>query len=201
MVSRDAAGAKEPRRFADQRFVGLAPGELELEGAIVLGCTFVDCDLSEASFARTQLADCSFNNCEMPLVNVTGTVLQTVAFDTCRLTGVVFSAVSKLPIVPEATFKGCDLSFCSFRELDLRACSFEECRLHESDFMRCELEEVSFAGADLSRCTFQRNGLVKADLRGARGYQISPLDNNLRGMKVSLPEAIGLLAAIGVEVG
>jgi len=29
---------------------------------------------------------------------------------------------------------------------------------------------------------------------------ISPLENNLRGMRVSLPEAMGLLAAVGVVV-
>lgn len=78
--------------------------------------------------------------------------------------------------------------------------SFEDCRFAEAEFARCELKGVSFALSDLTRCSFSRNDLAGADLRGARGYAISPLDNNLRGMRVSLPEALGLLAAVGVVV-
>ncbi len=188
------------RRFTDQSFNGLQPTDIDFENAILLGCTFTDCDLSEASFVGAQLVECRFDNCELPLLNLAGAVLQAVSFTTCRLTGINFSLLSKLPIVPEAKLEGCDLSFCSFRQLDLQAWSFEECRFLEAEFSRCELKRVSFAGCDLTRCTFSRNDLAEADLRGARGYSLSPLDNNLRGMRVSLPEAIGLLAAVGVVV-
>lgn len=188
------------KRFTDESFSALQPTDIDLEDAILLGCTFTDCDLSEVSLSGTQLVSCRFENCELPLLNLTDTVLQEVSFSTCRLTGINFSLVSKLPIVPEAKLEGCDLSFCSFRQLDLQAWSFEDCRFLEAEFSRCELKKVSFAGSDLTRCTFARNDLAEADLRGARGYQISPLDNNLRGMRVSLPEAIGLLAAVGVSV-
>lgn len=192
--------ADEPRRFTDERFSGLTPTDLDLAGAILVGCEFVDCDLSEASLRGAQLADCRFEGCEMPMVDLTDAVLQSVELETCRLTGVTFGAVRRLPIVPEAKLRGCDLSFAGFWKLDLTAWSFEGCRLAEAEFVRCELRGVSFAGADLTRCTFQRCDLTEADLRGARGYVISPLDNGLRGMRVSLPEALGLLAAVGVEV-
>lgn len=190
----------EPSRFTDERFDGLQTGDRQFAGAILLGCTFVECDLTEESFKGTQLADCRFESCELAMVDLTDAVLQSIEIETCRLTGVNFAAVSRLPIVPEAKMTGCDLSFTSFRELDLREWSFEGCRFNESEFVRCELKGVSFAGADLTRCTFQRNDLAEADLRGARGYVISPLNNNLRGMRVSLPEALGLLSAVGVKV-
>lgn len=186
--------------FTDEIFEGLTPGEVEFAGRMLVECTFVDCDLSEVSLQGTQLADCRFQGCEFALVNLTDAVLQSVEFDTCRLTGVNFGAVRRLPIVPEAKLTDCDLSFTRFRELDLTAWSFEGCRFNEAEFVRCDLKGVSFANADLTRCTFQRNDLAEADLRGARGYVISPLDNNLRGTRVSLPEALGLLAAVGVEV-
>jgi len=195
-----AGPGAEPDRYTDERFVGLAPSDRDFSGAILLGCEFVDCDLTEASFKTAQLAECRFEGCELPLVDLTDAVLQSVAFDTCRLTGVRFGAVSRRPIVPEAKVKDSDLSFSSFRELELTAWSFEGCRFHEAEFVRCELKGVSFAGADLTRCAFQRDDLAEADLRGARGYAISPLENNLRGMRVSLPEAMGLLAAVGVVV-
>lgn len=186
--------------FTAERFEGLAPAEVDFAGRILVECSFVDCDLSEASFRGSQLADCRFEGCELSLVDLTDSVLQSVELDTCRLTGVNFAAVRRLPIVPEARLTDCDLSFTSFRELDLTSWSFEGCRFNEAEFVRCELKAVSFANADLTRCIFQRNDLAEADLRGARGYVISPLDNNLRAMRVSLPEALGLLGAIGVEV-
>ena len=195
-----AGPGAEPDRYTDERFVGLAPSDRDFSGAILLGCEFVDCDLTEASFKTAQLAECRFEGCELPLVDLTDAVLQSVAFDTCRLTGVRFGSLRRYPILPEAKLKDCDLSFASFRQLDLTAWSFDGCRLAEAEFVRCELKGVSFAGADLTRCTFQRCDLTGADLRGARGYVLSPLDNALRGMRVSLPEALGLLAAVGVEV-
>src|SRR5690606_18236764 len=127
-------------------------------------------------------------------------VLQSVEFDTCRLTGVNFGAVRRLPIVPEAKLTDCDLSFTRFRELDLTAWSFEGCRVNEAEFVRCDLKGVSFASAELTRCPFQRNDLAVADLRGARGYASPPLDNTLRGTRGALPAALGLLAAVGVEL-
>lgn len=133
MTTTPAAGE---RRYTDERFLGLRPGELELAGAIVVGCEFVDCDLS----------------------------------------------------------------FASFRGMDLTSWSFEGCRFAEAEFVRCVLKGVSFAGADLTRCAVHRCDLAGADLRGARGYVISPTENTLRGARVSLPEALGLLAAVGVVV-
>ncbi len=200
MARSEDTALNEPRRYTDEQFDGLAAGERALHDAIVLGCTFTNCDLTEQSFKRTHLVDCRFEGCELSMVDLTDAVLQTVELDTCRLTGVNFAAVSRLPIIPEAKLTDCDLSFATFRDMDLTMWSFVGCRLTEAEFVRCELKGVSFAGADLTRCTFQRNDLAGADLRGARGYVISPLDNNLRGMKVSLPEALGLLAAVGVAV-
>lgn len=192
--------AGEPPRFTGEVFETLGAGDVALADHIVIDCQFVNCDLTEASFNGSQLVDCRFENCELAMADLTDAVLQTVEFDTCRLTGVNFGAVRRLPIVPEAKLKDCDLSFTSFREMDLTTWSFEGCRFNEAEVVRCGLKGVSFANADLTRCTFQRNDLAEADLRGARGYVISPLDNNLRGMRVSLPEALGLLAAVGVEV-
>ena len=200
MPRSDVTDRDEPQRYTDEQFDGLAPGERVLDGAIVISCTFTNCDLTEQSFKRTPFVDCRFEGCELSMVDLTDAVLQSVELDTCRLTGVNFAAVSRLPIVPDAKLTDCDVSFASFRDMDLTMWSFEGCRLNEAEFVRCELKGVRFAGADLTRCTFQRNDLSGADLQGARGYVISPLDNNLRGMKVSLPEALGLLAAVGVTV-
>lgn len=200
--------ARKPpaRSFADAprhegaRFEGVQQGELDLEGAIVSGCEFVRCDLTEASFKGTQFTDCKFDGCELGLIDLEGAVLSNLTFDTCRLTGVRFELISQLPLLPEVRFSGCDLSFCSFRGLDLKLCAVIGSRLWESEFVGCDLTGVDFSGSDLARCSFNKNDLAGADLRSARNYIFSPVSNNVRGLRVALPEAVGLLYALAVEL-
>lgn len=190
----------DPSRLEGETFEGLKADELRLAGAIVSDCTFVRCDLTEASLVGAHLANCTFKGCELGLIDLQGAALSQVTFDTCRLTGVRFEEVSQLPLVPEVRFSDCDLSFCSFRDLDLTLFAFLGCRLWEAELVGCDLSGVDFAGSDMARCTIARNDLKGADLRRARNYFFSPAANNVRELKVALPEAASLLAALGVSV-
>lgn len=190
----------EVRRYVDERFEGLQAGELPLEGAEFESCTFAACDLTEASLKDAKLYDCRFERTELALVNFQGAALRGVAFESCRLTGVDFGRLGRDPLGIEATFALCDLSFCLFRKLDLTGFGFDESLLRNAEFVQCKLEGVSFAGSDLERCIFDACNLEGADLRGARNYVMSPFTNRLKGMRVSLPEALGLLGALEVVV-
>jgi len=187
-------------RHTDLRFEGLTAKDPSLAGAIISGCTFVHCDLTGASLKDSRLSDCHFESCELGMIDLTDADFSAVRFDTCRLVGVRFEFLNQLPLAPDASFEGCDLSFCSFRNMDLTACSFVACRAWEAEFVGCQLKGVDFSGTDFARCTFARNHLSGADLRTARNYVLSPLDNNLRGARVSLPEAAGVLIAVGVNI-
>lgn len=187
-------------RYSDEEFVGLEADELELAGALLLGCTFIDCELNEVSLRAAQLSECRFERCEMTTLDLADAVFQTVEFETCRLTGNDFSVLNQGTLGVLLRFNDCDLGFCSFRKMDLTSCTFEACLCHESEFTRCELGGVSFARSDLARCVFNACDLTGADLRGARNYLFSPVSNRVRGMKVELPEAQGLLTALGVEL-
>jgi len=190
----------EPPRYTDEHFTNLGDGALITAGATFLGCHFEDCDLTEADFTSAHLAECTFERCELALVGLTDAVLQDVSFEASRLTGVNFSVLQLGAMGIQAHFKDCDLSFCSFRKMDLTDCSFKGCIARETDFQRCELEKVSFDDCDLDRCVFMGNNLKFADLRTARNYVISAYDNRIRGIRVALPEAISLLAAIEVDI-
>lgn len=187
-------------RHTAVRFEGLTADDLNLAGAIVSGCTFVRCDLTGASLKDSQLSDCRFEGCELGMIDLTDAAFSAVHFDTCRLSGVRFEFLNQLPLVPDASFEGCDLSFCSFRNMDLTACAFVACRAWEAEFLGCQLNGVDFSATDFARCTFARNDLSGADLRTSRNYVLSPLDNNLRGARVSLPEAAGVLLAVGLII-
>jgi uncharacterized protein YjbI with pentapeptide repeats len=171
-----------------------------LSGAIIVGCTFVDCTLTELSFHGSHLSECRFQRCDLSMVDFTDAVFQGVAFDSCRLTGNHFDTLKTGALSIMASFDGCDLRYCSFRKMDLTACSFTNCTTADAEFVQCELEGVSFDGTDLTRCTFHANNLVRADLRGARNYVISPFGNRVKGMRVTLPEALSLLLEVGVDL-
>lgn len=196
----------DPPRYVDESFTGWdggRPGTVgrpRIEGAILVGCAFIDCALAEVSFRGTHLSECRFERCDLSLVDLTDAVLQGVVFDSCRLTGNHFDTLKTGALGIMATFVGCDLSYCSFRSLDLTACSFTDCVAVDAEFVRCELAGVSFEGSDLARCTFHANGLEGADLRGARNYAISPFGNRVKGMRVTMPEAVSLLLELGVDL-
>lgn len=196
----------EPR-YSDQTFEGWdgsRPGQAGrpvLAGAIMVGCTFVDCTLNEMSFRGAHLSECSFVRCDVSLADFTDTVFQGVVFDSCRMTGNHFDTLKTGALGIMAQFDGCDLSYCSFRKMDLTACSFTNCITADAEFVQCELERVSFDGSDLSRCTFHANNLMEADFRSARNYTISPFGNRVKDMRVAMPEALSFLAELGLDLG
>lgn len=193
-------------RYSDETYEGWdgsrpgSAGRPRLAGAILVGCTFIDCTLSELSFRDTHLSECRFERCDLSLADFTDTVFQGVEFDSCRLTGNHFDTLKTGALGVMATFDGCDLSYCSFRKMDLTACRFTNCTTADAEFVHCELAGVSFEGSDLSRCTFHANNLMGADLRGARNYVISPFGNRVKGMRVTMPEALSLLGELGVDL-
>lgn len=190
----------EAREYSDEQFSGLARGELVARGVTFLNCTFSDSDLMETDFNGAHLVECRFVGCELALSDFTDAVFQEVVFENCRLTGINFSLLQQGALGVHAKFRDCDLSFASFRGMDLTTCSFTGCVFNEAEFQRCNLTKVSFDDCDFSRCTFSANNLKEADLRTARNYVISAEGNQVRGMKVSLPEAVSLLSALGIDV-
>lgn len=191
------------QRFVDERFEGLTAEDLLAGGAALAGnefdgCTFVSCDLTEASLRGAQLYDCHFERSELPLVDLTEASLRGVTFDRCRLTGVDIGVLARDPLGVEASFRGCDLSFALFRKLDLTRFSFEECIFNRAEFKSCHMPAVAFDGCDLTSCLFDECDLTRADLRTARNYFISPTRNRIKGLRASVPEALSFLAAIDV---
>ncbi|MFA5552427.1 MAG: pentapeptide repeat-containing protein [Trueperaceae bacterium] len=200
----------DDRRYYDERFESLTATELQtdaadtaelsLAGSEFENCTFVSCNLTEAVLRGARFQDCRFERCELPMVDLTQVALRNVTFDSCRLTGVDFTPLARDPLGVEASFSSCDLRFALFRRLDLTGFDFEGCLLNRAAFEKCDLSGVPFDSSDLQGCLIEECDLTNADLRGARNYLISPLSNKIAGMRVALPEALGLLAALDVVV-
>lgn len=133
------------------------------------------------------------------MAKVVDSVFHDVRFEECRLLGVDFGRASrKLPLRLE--FVRCDLSYASFAETPVKDLRIEDSTVRDADFTKAAIAGAVLSGADLAGAVFRAADLRKADLRTARGYTIDPKETRLEGAKFSLPEALSLLAAFGVEL-
>lgn len=182
-------------------FEGLAAPKAALEDLTFYDCRFENCHFSGATLKRSRFVACAFSGCDLSMAEVTDAEFSEVAFTDTLLLGVNWSVIAQPQRLPSVfRFTGCTLNYATFRDLDLSGSVFEACVAHEVEFRGAQLREASFSGTDLARSTFDRNDLTKADLRGARNYQIDVRSNQVRGARASFPEVIGLLAGLGLEL-
>ena len=87
-------------------------------------------------------------------------------------------------------FFGLDLKGFDFSKADLSGAVFDGCNLKGASFSQCRLQGASFAQNDLS----------DGDFRGATEYFFSLEGNRVKNARFSLPEAVNLLAALGIVV-
>ena len=185
----------------NQTFADLALKEGTLGDATFYDCRFERCDFSGASFKRSRFVNCTFLHCDLSLAKLTDTDLSEVRFDHTALVGVNFSLLSQLSLGPlELTFDTCTLTYAVFKHLDLSGCILTDCLAREAVFDGVDLSRAELCGTDFDGAVFRTCNLSGADLRGARGYQISVKQNQVKGLKVSFPEALGLLSGLEVSV-
>jgi len=192
--------------FGSSPYDGVVFTDLELKGEPLEELTFYDCrfegcSFNEARFRRSRFVDCTFSRCDLSLVNLTDAELSGVRFEETALVVVNWSVVARTSLAPlELRFDTCTLNYMTFRDLDLSGSAFENCLAHEVAFSGVKLIGASFCGTDFQGGTFHDCDLSGADLRGARNYRISVERNRVKGMKASFPEALGLLAGLGITL-
>lgn len=157
---------------------------LSWESAKVVGCTFEECTFTGCNLSMTELTDsrfvdCTFVGCKMLAVNWAATgagslLAQPLRFERCRLDG------------------------ASFAGLDLTGFTFRDCQLVDVDFSESELRRVDFAGSTLAGARFVGSDLRDADLRGTVGLSLDPRDAKLKGARIDLDAAPGLLDVFGL---
>ncbi len=195
-MGRDPGGRDAERPFvADTVFGAAAP-------AVLRGTTFERCRFERTVLQAADLGGCRFLDCTFDGVNLSGAtvddvVLQGCLFTACKAVAIDFSRAAR---ITATRFDECLLDDCAFVECDLRHAAMSRCRLRRTVFTGADLRDADLSRTDLSGAVFGRTRLGKADLRGATGYAIHPSENDLRGARVSLPEAAALLAALGIEV-
>lgn len=165
-------------------------------------CTFVRCSLSETAFNYCTFRDCMFKDCDLRLIHVKGSAFINVKFEGSEVSYVNWTegAWAKTGLLNSISFARCNISYCTFIGLTLKSFAATGCTAHDVDFSETNLTGAILTDTDFSESRFLHTNLSGADLTSATGYAISPLDNQIKKAKFSLPQALSLLAALDIEI-
>ena len=176
--------------------------DIDLQEDLVSGVAFEYCLFKNCSFAKTRFefctfTECTFEGCDLSLIGVKGSVFNDVTLINSKAIGIDFSQT----INPfELSIETSNISMSSFYTLDLRHIKVVDSQAIDVDFSRVNLEKSNFTNTDLSGATFSDTKLKYADFSKARNYFIDPKKNDIRAMKVSLPEAGSFLLHLGLKL-
>ena len=183
----------DDERFEGVRFNAATPVPDRCEG-----CTFIDCDFTEANLGRRRFTDCSFVGCDFSNAKVIGTGFQGVTFDRCKALGVLWEACERLLFAVRMT--DCALDLGSWNGCDLSRSGFVGGSLRECDFTGALCEGTEFEGVNLSGARFEETRLKGARFSGVTGLELDPTLNRVMGMRVDRDALPGLLMRWGLEI-
>lgn len=188
----------EAKVYEQQNFHKLVVGPEALRHREFSGCNFKHCEFGAADLSSSSFLDCRFDSCSFAATKLDHCHFKGVHFKDCKFVGINFCRVEAFLL--QWSFGACKLEFCQFGGLKMAHSEFEQCVLLECDFVNADLRESSLCGCELRGSKFHHTQLEKADLSGARNYQIDPSSNRIKGAKFSYPEALNLLAAFEITI-
>ena len=183
--------------FRGRTFSELDASAHALEDLEFDACVFKNCSFSGAALKRWRLIDCRFEDCDLTAARLTASRLRGVTFKNCRAGGVNWAGASSLD---DLSFEHCVLDHGVFSGAKLPRLSAVDCRVREADFASADLRSAVFSRSDLRGSRFFGADLSAADLRGAFDYLIDARQTKMKKTRVSLPEAVSLLAGLDVVV-
>lgn len=183
----------EDTRFNESHFETLAAAcPTEFEDCEFSGIRFADINLKSSQFIN-----CTFKNCNFAGQDFLNSSFRDLKFIQCNLMGLNWAALKKMD---NCSFTDCKLDLSTFQGRKLKHFECIECSAKEVDFSDADLTESDFSGTTLESSSFTRANLTKANLKTAKSYFIDPQFTKVNGAKLSFPEAISLLHALGVEI-
>ncbi len=150
--------------FSELRADGLSAVKTNLEAALFINCSLLDCDFSEANlknadFSYSDLADCQFNDTNLHAANMLSSKINiSMGFHTC-----FDQAISNAELIGSSfnfsTFRFANLSGvfaqkASFINVDLTGAILKNGNFEGADFTNAILKDVDWTGAEIPNAIF-----------------------------------------------
>ena len=132
-------------RQADPDDVG--PCEV-LEGSIVVGIDFTDCDLSQSCFITCAFYNCSFTGAIMSYSTFIDSVFSSCNMDNVKLGGSHFI---------KSRFSGTSMAFALIEDTDFNDCILYRCNLMNADADDSRFISVGMHDSNMSYASFKRS--------------------------------------------
>ncbi len=183
--------------FEDETFAEQDQLPLFSQGTDFVCCTFNGLDMSELSVRSVRFIECTFNKCNLSNISVTNASFRDVEFSNSKLLGINWSPAQAFY---DLKFKQSILDFCTFDNSDILNSVFKECSMRNVEFTESNLKGSRFDSCDLSESVFHHANVENCDFREATNYYIDITNNRVKNARFSMPEAISLLAPLGVII-
>ncbi|GAA5129035.1 pentapeptide repeat-containing protein [Luteolibacter yonseiensis] len=161
------------------------------------GCEFRNCTFERTVFSDCSFEDCLFDTCDLTLAGIVGSSFSSVTFRNCKLHGIAWH---KVGFSFDASFLDSQLDYSSFFGMKLNKIRFTGSRLKEVTFVDAVAREADFSRCEFKDTVFLQTDLSRADFTGARNYAIDVRENQVKGAKFDLPEAVSLLSSFGIRI-
>ncbi len=176
-----------------------------LRGSEFTDCRFKQCSFGEASFELCTFKDCAFANCDLSLMAPEKSAFRGVDFVKCKLLGVNWGKATWVnqqmqALLKTVSFKECVVNYSSFVGLRLPGLKLVECVARAADFSEADLSKSDFRKTDFEEALFRNTNLAGSNFVGATNYYIDPASNQISKARFSLPDALGLLYAMDIEL-
>ncbi len=172
-------------------------GQRPEQGVEYENCAFRGCSLAGAELDGCVFSECRFEGCDLSMASLGGVSLREVHFEECKMVGLDLTRCNRMGF--SISLSGCIADDALFFGLKMAKARIAGTRLRGADFSDCDLTGAVIADCDLLGAAFSNTVLTGADLRGSTDFTIDPGDNRVRRMKISLSQADGVLAPLGIE--
>lgn len=193
------------REYSSETFSGIKWKNEQVAGYLLEDCEFENCEFDGLSLQGCLFSGCVFRNCKLVGNRFQDCQAMNNLFEDCSLIGIDWAELiderkRAMNFLPFEALVRCAVRHNVFFGMDMRRFDFSGCDLSGSYFDDCALPESKFCEAELQGTSFSHCNLTGADFRGARNYFFSLESNQVKKAKFSLPEAVNLLAAIGIVI-
>lgn len=188
----------EAHSYHDRTFEKVSYSAEQVHAHSFERCTFDRCDLSRSDLTKSRFVECTFIACDLTMAKLNGVRLQGVNFKDSKLLGVDLSVCSEMLF--SVAFEGSVLDHAFLTGLNLRKTRFERCSMKGVVLERTDLSEAVLRECDLLDAVFGATQLRGTDLTTAFNFRIDPDRNSLKGARLTLQGAMGLLLKYGVVI-
>lgn len=181
----------------EEKFAGLDIADVEKMANNYESCEFLQCNFQEADLRKIRFTDCVFLSCNFSLSQMKGASFHDCRFQNCKMLVIDWTSLNSLR---SPQFLACVMTANNFSSMQIPDAVFSGSLLKDTRFREAKLRRANFSDCDLEGAEFGQCDLRDCDFRQARNYRISPLENQIKKAKFSLPEAISLLQDFGIEL-